>query len=367
MADDARNELAVERSSPATSALRQLAATRWPSIAAVCLTAVVTLVALDRLAARAAPPRRLSEVADGVRALREGDPTTIVLASSHARTFEAVDRELRRRTADRQRIVAVPLEFGKLTSYEWVLNHRILPLIEERTASGAPVRPSLRRFILATEWWDSTAPVDGAFPPNIPARAWVFRDFLTDLLAHGLTTYNRAYVAEGWRQLFIRSALMQDRGYDRIRNAIRERIRPTDEAALAANYGADVQYWQRMIESGDAKIADTQQMAAFGRMLDSLAAHRLDVTVVLYPRKPATITERARATTLARWAAIAADTAAAHGARFLDLTTSTPLTDEDFARDFDHVTPAGNATFSRWALDGPLAFLAESAPARTAP
>lgn len=355
MTDLAHESKAIEVETAGGEVARSTAA-RWRAVVATGAVAVLIFVTLDRLAARVVPPHRISEVTDGVHALRVGDPTVLALGSSHARTFEVVGRDLEQRTAGHERLVAVPVEYGKFTSYEWVLNHRLLPLVNERDAAGARRRPSLRRFILITEWWDSCAPVDGFAPPNVPARAWNAGDFGRDVASHGLTDYNRSYIAEQWRQLFSGSALMQDRGYGRLWDALRERLRPDPQAA-AAKYALTVEGWQGMIERGDSCIADPVQMAAFSRILDSLQAHKIEVTLLLYPRKPATLTEHAKETTLAHWARIVQDTAAAHGARFIDFTSTSPLTDADFAADFDHVTPTGNAMFSRWALAGSFAFL----------
>lgn len=90
-----------------------------------------------------------------------------MLGSSHARSFETMAEILFRKTSGRERMLAVPLEWGKLTSYDWVLRHRLAPRMDETDASGRKVRPGLRHFLLVTEWWD-TCPVG---PPgsDVPA------------------------------------------------------------------------------------------------------------------------------------------------------------------------------------------------------
>ena len=97
-------------------------------------------------------------------------------------------------------------------------------------------------------------------------------------------------------------------------------------------------------------------------MLDTLQARGLDVTVILYPRMPVTLTARAMATTIPRFFSLVRKHTVGRSVRVVDLTTGTPLTDADFGGDFDHVLPPGNARFSGWALDGPLAFLLEPHP-----
>ena len=54
-------------------------------------------------------------------------------------------------------------------------------------------------------------------------------------------------------------------------------------------------------------------------------------------------------------------------ARVVDLSWSTPLTDDDFMADFDHVDAEGNDRFASWALANDLAFLLASPGARVTP
>jgi hypothetical protein len=106
-------------------------------------------------------------------------------------------------------------------------------------------------------------------------------------------------------------------------------------------------------------------MEALTRMLDYADHQRLEATILLYPRKPATITQAARRGTLAHFHDAVERLSAARGARFVDLTTDNPLDDSDFSPDFDHVTDFGNRKFATWALEGPLAFL-QQPPERAA-
>jgi hypothetical protein len=45
--------------------------------------------------------------------------------------------------------------------------------------------------------------------------------------------------------------------------------------------------------------------------------------------------------------------------RVIDMTTTSPLRDADFAEDFDHVRAPANGRFASWALEGGLRWLRE--------
>ena len=97
-----------------------------------------------------------------------------------------------------------------MDSIAWVLENRIAPLIDERAADGRLVRSQLKRFILLTEWWDSCEHSDRVHS-NIPSRAWSFSHYLSDLLEHGITTYNRNFLQYQFRRLVPVSVLIRDR------------------------------------------------------------------------------------------------------------------------------------------------------------
>lgn len=329
----------------------------WRSLGLCALATLATVVGVDALLQRRVPIIHLREVEDALDDLAAGDPTVLVLGSSHGRTFVALGEELARRTDRAERLVAVPVEWGKLSSYEWVVDHRLLPLLDERSSDGAALRPSLRRFVLVTEWWDSCAPEDGLPPNNLPARAWLARHFVADVTTHGLTAYNRNYLNTRWLRAGWRSILVQDRGHERIMATFKASLRPPSPESVAARFDLQTANWQRMIEDGAQCIADPDQMAAQLRILETFRRRGVELTIVLYPRKPGTLTAKAKATTLARYSVIMKRMASERGIRLLDLTTDSPLLDEDYAADFDHVTPAGNRKFAAWALDGPMSFL----------
>lgn len=324
----------------------------------IVASAALTLALLDLVVRQLAPPRNLREVQDAVRDLRRGDPTILAIGSSHARTFAVLSDSLAARTGGRQRLLAVPVEWGKLTSYRWTLEHRLLPLFDERDRDDRPLRGSLRRAIIVTEWWDSCAGTDR--PQNLPARAWGWTHYWASLREEGFSDYNATFLGNQFARLTRFSALMQDRGRGRLPTAVRETLLPGPPREQTDGYRDLTALWQRLVEGGAACIGDQGQMEALVAMVDTLQQRRIDVTVLLYPRMPVTLTETARRTTIARFAALSQAALATRGVRFVDLTDAAPLTDADFGEDFDHLLPNGNARFSAWALDGPLAFLQEN-------
>lgn len=337
----------------------------WRSIALVAVFALATIAAVDAAAWRLSPPVFRAEVQDGVAKLAASDPDVLVLGSSHARTFIAVGDEIARRTGGGRSLVAVPVEAGKLTSYAWVLEHRLRPLVEE-SREGRRVRSRLSQFVLLTEWWDS-CPAAGGISTNLPSRAWTWREFAADVARNGVTDYNRNYLQTRWSRLMRPSALVQDRGQQRVPIAIRTRLGLTDPSREPVRVQERLVEWRAMIADGDRCIGNAEQMAAFASILDWARGAGLETTVILFPRKPGTLTDEGRATTLARFARMAEATAAAHGARVIDYTDRTPLGDDDFMDDFDHVTLDGNRKFAAWALDRELGtLLGAPAPGRVA-
>jgi len=329
----------------------------WRNLALVGLGIIVTIVGVEAALHRLVPyPPPLREVEDAVREYRSADPTTLVLGSSHARAFDSLAAIVDRSSLGSERIVTVPVEFGKMDSYLWVFDNRLSPLLDERTPSGTPRRASLRRVVLVTEWWDSCDPPGGGPGYNLPARAWTLTDFLRDAAQHGLTSFNRNYLSNRFDRALRSSMLVRDRGHGLVLDWTRARVRPSparDSAILAERTAT----WQRMIEDGTACLFAPRQVSALTALLDELQKRRLDVVIVLVPRKPGTLTPRGKQTTLASFAARMQEIGQHRDIEVIDLTTSSPLTDGDFAIDFDHLTPEGSAIFGRWGLAGPLAEL----------
>lgn len=334
----------------------------WADLAILSAAAAITILAADYLFHFVAPPRHLREVEDGVRDLRQGDPSVLVLGSSHARTFHVVGQELWRRTGGHESLVAVPIENGKLFSYDVLLRKHLFPIIDQRGSSGAALKSRLRRFVLLTEWWDSCTHGDEKAYWNLPARAWEFRDFANDLMQDGLNGYNRNYLQNRFRVIFRESALVQDRTQrvilPNLGRLLRGKpIKSTPEEALRR-----VDEWQRMVDGGVTCLGDPRQMASLRSILEIARARQWETTVVLFPRKPATLTPKAKATTLATFAGQVRAIAEPLGASVIDLTYRSPLTDADFMEDFDHVSPEGNRKFARWVLDHDLKFFLVPAP-----
>jgi hypothetical protein len=337
--------------------------TSWLSLGLLILAGVATVAAADTLFRQVAPPVHLREIDDSIAEYQASDPTVLVLGSSHARTFLVTAKVLAERTGGAARMLAIPLEFGKFSSYAWTLRHRLAPLIEQRDASGGLVRPGLSRFVLVTEWWDSSSPGGPAL--NLPARAWDWPDFFADLARNGLTPYNENFLTNRWNRALEESTLVQDRGHGRIANGLKSLLRGGAQGA-DGSYAWKIADWQQRVEGGVDVLGDPSEMAAFEDIVRYFQGLGIETTVLLYPRMPGTLTERAKQTTLRRFSDLMAAKSRELGFRLVDLTLTHPLTDADFEFDFDHVTHEGNVRFSTWALDGALRFLEASAPARAA-
>jgi hypothetical protein len=328
----------------------------------VAVATVATVVASDLLLQRISPllPHRM-EAGDGISSVERGDPEVLLIGSSHGRSFVGIASAVARASDGRRQMAVIPVEYGKLSSYEWILEHRLRPLLEEVGTGGRPRRQALRRFILVTEWWDACSP-EGGLAFNVPARGFTIRDFASDVLRNGINAWNQNYVDDKWSQLFSGSILYQDRGVSRIRGALREWVgrRPTSEAETEQK---KLQQWQESVESGasDPRCHDGRERAALERILDWAQGRSLDTTLLLFTRKPATLTDRARATTLAAFSAEMASLAQRRGIRFVDYTVLPVIDDSDFMADFDHVTASGNQKLTEWALARDLAFLLQPA------
>jgi hypothetical protein len=211
---------------------------------------------------------------------------------------------------------------------------------------------NLDTFVLVTEWWDSELLDEPAW--NLPSRAWTLGDFAGDFARHGLTDYNRNYVTSRWRRSLLGSVLVQDRGYGRIIADVKTRALGDDPQVVKAGFVFRTRKWQRMTERGYQTLGDPSEMAALDRILDYFQSLGVDVHVVLYPRKPGTLTATAKSTTLARFSEIVATIGRERGISVHDWTLNSPIGDDDFMSDFDHVTVEGNRTLARWMLDGDL-------------
>jgi hypothetical protein len=335
--------------------------TTFKSLALTALFAVGTLALIDLAIQQVRPIDHKLEVADGIAQLLKADPEILVVGSSYSRTFHVLGQHLAAATGRETPLVSIPLESGKLIPYDWLIENRLRPIIDKRDPSGQPVYRNLQRFILLTEWWDTCAPDDG-FYWNLPALAWDFPHYVADVASHGANNRNRNYVQYQLRQQLWFSALVRDRTEPLTRDAVARFIKrlPTTTRTQAET-DKELDAWRRRTEKGVDCIGDPVQMAALDRILDFAAERGLETTVILFPMMPGTITPLANATTLTRAREIIEERVAPRGLRLIDWTLQTPLTDDDFMADFDHVNATGNDKLSRWALEHDLSFLLQPA------
>lgn len=346
------------------------------SLVGVVLGALVSLVAADLALRRLAPlPPRIMEVDDGVEMLASSNPETLVLGSSHTRSFIPVREALaaERATSPRTRsaeaseggaasdggdIALVPVEWGTFTSYRWVLENRLRPLIEEvDPATGAPRRSRLARALLVTTYFDMCATEYVESAPNLPSRAWTLRHFAADVASRGLTDFNRNYLQTRFKDVFRGSLLVQDRGHDRVLGALSSILHPVPPEAEEAARRTQIEGLRKHIEEQYAHCDDAREKVAFEAMIDYLQGRDIEVTVVLFPLMPELVSDRAKETTLKRYADYVAGLARQKPIRIADMTFGVPLDGGDFQRDFDHLTAEGARKFAAWALSHELAFL----------
>ncbi len=337
----------------------------WLGLAAVVLAASMLVAGVDLALSAVVPPPGYPEAEDGLDDLQRGDPTVLVLGSSHLRSFEFVAGELARRTHGAQRLVAVPVDWGKASSYRWTWENRLRPLVDQADPAGNRVRPSLRRVILVTQWWDfrRLGPDDDPLV-NLPARAWTFTDWLADVARDGVTPYNQNYVVHRWSRLFPFSALVQYRGRTAILDWLKGRASPERAAeALKARYRERLAGFRTYVERGADRLFDDADVAAFHAMVSDWQARGIEVTVLLFPRMHGMITDRARLAPIGRFSAWMAGQCRALGVPLIDLSWEHPLEDADFGQDLDHPTDEANRRLAAWLLDGPMRFLVEGGEA----
>jgi len=328
------------------------------SLLGVIAGAVLVVAAADVALQQLAPiPARIIEVDDGVRAYEESDPDVFVLGSSHTRSFGPVRDALAKEGVV---MTLVPVEWGTFHSYEWVLDHRIKPLLEERDAGGALGRSRLSRAILVTTFFDMCSFGQGGDSSNLPARAWTGSDFLADVVRNGLTDFNRNYLQTRYARALSFSVLVQNHGHDFILDRLSDRMRSPETVRRLREAG--IEGARSAMEAEYATCNDAREQAALERMVDYLGGRQVEVTVVLFPLMPSIVSDTSRATTLRRYADWIADLARRKPIRVVDITEGTPLVDDDFQRDRDHVSPEGNKKFAAWSLEHDLAYLREARP-----
>ena len=326
------------------------------SLALTTAFAIATLGSIDWALQRLKPLEHKREVADGIAQLLRANPETLVIGSSHARTFHALGQQLAEDTGRKAPLVAIPLENGKLIPYDWLIENRVRSIIDRRDSDGMPAYANLRRFVLLTEWWDSCAQPDGIHW-NLPSRAWGPSHYVADVVEHGMNSYNRNYSQYQFRRLFRFSTLVHDRTDPTIKDTLVRVAKGLPLARTQSEYDGTMDSWQRMVERGADCIGEPGQVAALERILDFAIARGWETTVVLFPRMPGTLSPKAKSTTLALFRELVERKAEPRGVRVVDLTWTSPLENGDFMADFDHVNATGNIKFARWALENDLSFL----------
>ena len=324
-------------------------ASSWKRLGVVVAAAVATLLAADAVVRAWVPTSLLGqrEASDGIYDLWKKNPDILVVGSSHARTFHALAKSIEKRTLGATQVVSIPLELGRMVPYEWLLEHRIGPMIDERLPDGSKRYDRLKHFVLLTEWWD-ICPPEGEYG-NIPSRAWRLGHFLSDVETHGVTGYNRNYLQRRWQRFWGASAFSRIRKSDDYAAGVRLLL-----GSAIDDTEARTQSWQRMIEDAAHCLGDPEQMRALDQIVAFAKERGLETTIILFPRKPSTWSDQARHTTLPAMHRLMSDFAASRGVRLYDMTLSTPLGDGDFMADFDHVNGDGNRKFIDWALAGDL-------------
>lgn len=180
----------------------------WKTLAALLLSSGLTLAFVDGALEGFAPsPVHILEVDDGERELLQENPETLVLGSSHARSFSDFGRRL-----GWDRLVIYAEEGGTFSAFRWVLEHRIRPVLEAGISTDAGRFDRLRRLVLVTTYWDTCPATDTGFESNLPARAWRSQDYFNDVLAHGFERKNANSLQSRFRGLLQGSTLVQSTG-----------------------------------------------------------------------------------------------------------------------------------------------------------
>jgi hypothetical protein len=253
-------------------------------------------------------------------------------------------------------MVTVPSETGTFHAINWILQHRLRPLIEERSPNGQLVRDRLSHVVLVTTYWD-TCPPSATVAASLPTRAWFLQDYLGDVAEKGMTDYNRNYALSAWKALFPASYIVRDRPGSHVRRGLLQWIGL--EPRLTPDEGRQERLKSRRTEflEDAERSEDPAEVRDLEEMLSYLHDRKIDTTIVLFPLVREAVTDEAKDKTLGSYERTLDDLAQRWPFRRVDMSLNSPLVLGDFEPDLDHVTPAGNRTFAAWALGNGLSFL----------
>ncbi len=321
----------------------------WGSLGVVGGAALLTVVAGEIVLRQAVPPiPEGAHVYDGVAAYEAGDPEVLIIGSTHVRCTDAI-RERVNAKKGAGTLIQVPIRGGKSELYQWVLHEQLRPLMAQRKR--------LKHLIWLSEWWDDCSATWRV--SELPKLTWNWRHFWADLKRDGLNPYNRHYLRRYLRNWGAPSTLIGDLGSERIVETLKRRFRPLSPEREAHLRQTKLKAWRGMVEAGARNPAcyDGRQSQILLDELKWFQARGVEVTVVLWARMPTTLTDKAKATTLARHAKRMHALGAEHGFRVLEWTWQNPLLEEDFLPDWDHLRRSGKEKMADHALNGGLRFL----------
>lgn len=323
--------------------------TSWRTLSVVAAVMVVAVVGFEMGLRTMAPmPRRDLEVDTGVRALAAGNPEVLVLGSSHAGSWlPLIDR------LGRERVAVVTEEGGTFSAFDWVYEHRLASLVEARDDDGW-VRDRLRHVLLITTYWDTCPGSHTHWEDALPARAWQWKHYLSDVVEHGITPRNRNFPFTAMKRLFAESMLIQDRGLVNLRGQLKGAESPD---SLVGRKAAHAARRRGEIASEVGLCFDPVETAKFEGLVDRLQRRGLEVTVIAFPLMAELLTDEAHRTTIARYTALLADLRTRKGVRTVDHTSAAPLTYDDFEIDCDHLVLAAREKYVDWALENGVGFL----------
>ena len=327
----------------------------WQSLSMLVLGIVLALVCADMLMRSIYHVPAKRQVRDGLSDLQR-TPNVLVVSSSHGRSFHVLGKKLRERTDQQTDLVAVALEAGKVHAMEWVFDQRVKPLI---TDTNGKVKAPLTHVMFGITWWDTCRnEPPTATAHNIVTHGWTVKNYFNDFTSTGANDLNRNYVRNLWRQLLSDSALVKTRfaiseNFSRFTNFLRVMVLgglPEEE------YQQTLLRWNEDIENGYKCFLTDMDMQAMDRFVAYTKSQNLDLTIVLFPLKPDTITTAGFENTIAPFARAMQQYGTENNVRVVDMTLGI-LDDSEFMLDLDHVNAAGNIKWSDFALDNDFNFL----------